>query len=519
MTHTMSRRRVLSLSAMMGGAVVAGPLLTACNGDTEPGNGGGGGGGAAPDTIVIGSAVDVLNFDPYAQTTNAILVLRLLNCWLLNYDEDLNPQPDAIESYEISEDRTTCTLQLRDDVVFSTGKTMAAEDVVFAFERAMNPDTGFNLASPSQIIESVSSPSEGIVELTFKQPTSSTLIEDLLVGQPVVDMDHNSAEGLATEPASAGPYRLTDRRPGEGLVLEANEDWYGGEVQTPRIEMRIFTDARAMTSGLEGQALDMAVYVPPQDGQRLADTFDHLDSYPGSATMSLRVSTTTEPFTDRELRRALWHVVDRERIVQEALFGFGGPAGLPWGPNSPAQDPSYDDDVAFDLDRASELMENVTARSGTAMVNGSDPVSLAVMQIIQASLSEIGFDLQIEQVDAAAFQDRLVAGDFGVVLGQMGGGQLSLPRITQNSNMRLSNNPLWADGTPPAAYVEAMETLTTEEDEDLRATAYQQLNDVIVEESWTIGTYYVPQLYMYKPELQGVARDHQNALVLQDASF
>jgi len=153
------------------------------------------------------------------------------------------------------------------------------------------------------------------------------------------------------------------------------------------------------------------------------------------------------------------------------------------------------------------------------MVNGSDPVSISVMQIIQSDLKKIGFDLQIEQVDAAAFQTRLVAGDFGVVLGQMGGGQLSLPRITQNSLFRLSNNPLWPNGTPPKAYVDALTALTSDEDQTKRKAAFKQLNDVIVEEAWAIGTYFVPQLYMYKKELQNVKRDHQNALVLDRATF
>ncbi|MFD0866729.1 ABC transporter substrate-binding protein [Tessaracoccus lubricantis] len=467
----------------------------------------------------MGSAVDVLNFDPYAQTTNAIIVLRLLNAWLLTYDEDLNPQLDTLAGYELSDDRTTCTLKLRDDVVFTTGKTMTAEDVVFAFERAMNPETGFNLASPSQIIESVSSPEPLLVELKFKGPTSQTLVEDLLVGQPVVDKDHNSAEGLATTPASAGPYRLVSRTAGQSLTLEANPDWYGGEVETQRIELRIFTDTRALTSGLESGALDLAVYVPPRDGQRLQEKFEYLDSYPGSATMLLRVSAITPPFDQKSLRQALWHSVNRDRIVEEVLFGFGGAAALPWGPNSPAQDDSYDDRVQYDLEAAKALLEDVSVAAGAAMVNGSDPISISVMQIIQADLASIGFDLQIEQVDAATFQDRLVAGDFGVVLGQMGGGQLSLPRITQNSLFRLSNNPLWPDGVPPQAYVEAIETLTSEQDEKARQAAFDQLNDVIVDEAWAIGTYYVPQLYMFKPELKGVARDHQNALVLDKASF
>lgn len=507
-----TRRGVLRLALASVGAAAAGPVLTACGEDDE-------GGRANPQQLTIGTAVDVINFDPYAQTTNALLALRLLNAWLLNYDENLKPVPDALKSYEVSKDRTKVTLTLRDDVVFTTGKTMTAEDVAFAFERARDPKRGANLAGPSQIIGAVAATGPHTVELTLTQPTNTGLIEDLLVGQPVIDKDHNSPGGLTQKPASAGPYVLDEWRPGQSLTLSANPKWYGGEVATKKVVVKVYTDNNAMVSALSSGSIDIAVYVPPKDGVRLQKSFQYLDSYPGAATMLLRVSTKTPPFDNKQVRQALQHCIDRERIVRDVLFGFGGPALLPWGPKSPAQDDSYRGRLTYDLDKAKQLLAGSGQLQGKAMVNGSDPVSIAVMQIIQSDLQKVGFKLEIEQIDAAAFQDRLVAGTFGVVLGQMGGGQLSLPRIVQNSLFRLSNNPLWANGKPPQPYIEAMNTLTTVEDEAARKAAYKKLNDTIVDESWAIATYYVPQLFMFKKELKGVSRDHQNALVLSNAKF
>lgn len=506
------RRRVLQWAAVSVGAVAVGPVLTACGGDE-----GGGGGGESGGTITVGTAVDVINFDPYAQTTNALLVLRLLNAWLLTYDEELKPVPDTLESYEIAEDRTTCRLVLRDDVVFTTGKTMAAEDVVFAFERAMDPETGGNLAGPSAILSGVEADGADVV-LTFKEPTNSGLIEDLLVGQPVLDKEANSAEALTDKPGSAGPYTLEEWRPGESLTLKANPDWYGGEIANEGVEVRVYTDTNAQVSALSSGAIDVAVYVPPRDASRLKEKLEFIDSFPGAATMLLRVSAINAPFDEKPVRQALQHAVNRDRIVEEVLFGFGGPALLPWGPESPAQDPAYDADLAYDLDQAKDLLAEASTQKGTAMVNGSDPVSIAVMQIIQADLQTIGFALEIEQVDAATFQDRLVSGDFGIVLGQMGGGQLSLPRIVQNSLFRTANNPLWPDGNPPEDYVQAIADLTTAEEEEDLKSAFTLLNDTIVDQAWSIGTYYVPQIFMFSSEVTGVARDHQNAIVLSGAS-
>lgn len=516
--HT-SRRQALKVALASIGAVVVGPALSACSRESGGSGGAGGGGPAAEGVITVGTAVDVLNFDPYAQTTNALLVLRALNAWLLNYDDNLEPVPDACTEYKISADRTKVALTLRDDVVFSTGKTMTADDVVFAFERAMDPARGGNLAGPSAIIASVAATSPSTVELTLTGPTAAGLIEDLLVGQPVIDSDFNSPEGLAQEPASAGPYFLAEWRPGESLTLEANPDWYGGEVATDTVVIRVYTDANAMVSAQASGAIDLAVYVPPRDGARLEEDFSVIDGFPGAATMLLRVSAKTPPFDNKIVRQALQHCIDRERIVRDVLYGFGGAALLPWGPESPAQDSSFDEVLSYDLEAAQAMLTEAGQLSGTATVNGSDPVSISVMEIIQSDLKKIGFSLDIERIDAGAFQERLVAGDFGVVLGQMGGGQLSLPRIVQNSLFRLANNPLWPDGIPPAGYVEAITTLTTAADETVRSAAYQQLNETVVDEAWSIATYYVPQLFVFKKDLEGVSRDHQNSLQLADATF
>ena len=183
----------------------------------------------------MGSAVDIINFDPYAQTTNSLILLKNLNAWLIDYDENLRPVPSALESFQISPDRSSVTLKIRPDVTFHSGKKMTVDDVVFAFERARDPKRGFNLAAATNdLVAEVKATTANEVVLTLKQPTSSTLVTDLLVGQPVLDQSKNDSALLAKEPGSAGPYRLVDWRQGESLTLEAFPGWYGGQPKTAR---------------------------------------------------------------------------------------------------------------------------------------------------------------------------------------------------------------------------------------------------------------------------------------------
>jgi peptide/nickel transport system substrate-binding protein len=476
---------------------------------------------AAPDTITIGSAVDIVNFDPYNQSVNALILLKALNAWLIEYDEDLKPVPSALKSFEIGPDNKSVTLTIRPDVVFHTGKTMTVEDVVAGFERAADQKRGFNLfAATSTLVEKIEAVNDTQVLLTLKQPTATSLITDMLVHQPVIDKDQNDAEKLASAPASAGPYRVVEWRQGESLTLQAFPEWFGGEQRTPNIVIRFFTSPAAAVGALASGAIDVLAYPLARDASRLQADFNILSGYPGAATMLLRVSTKTAPFDNKIVRQALQRAINRDRIVKEVLFEFGGAAYLPWGPKSPVQDPSVQSLIGYDLEAAKALLAQASGISGgTAMVSGSDPTSLLVMQIIQSDLASIGFQLTIDQQDAATFNKRLVAGEFGVALGQVGGGQLSVPRIVQNSLMRVANNPLWKDGVPPAAYSEAINTLIGATDPAVQQAMYKQLRDVMIDESWALGTYEVPTLWAYKKDLQGLARDHQNSLVLANAGF
>jgi ABC-type transport system substrate-binding protein len=358
------------------------------------------------------------------------------------------------------------------------------------------------------------------VAIRLKQPTATSLITDMLVGQPVVDMSRNSSEALSRAPASAGPYRVVDWRQGESITFEAFPQWYGGRARTKNVVFRFFTSPAAAVSALVSGEIDVLAYLSPRDGSRVRGEFDILSGYPGAAVQVFRINARTPPFTNKTLRQALSHAVNRERIVKEALFGFGDPAFLPFGAKSPVQAPDVPQRMRYDLGLAKSLLQQIpNLGPGDAMVEGQDQLSVLVMQIIQADLASIGFTLRIQQRDPASYNSMLVAGEFGVALGSVGAGQLSVPRIVQNSLMRTSNNPLWANGTPPAQYSEAMKTLISATDPAVQQRAYAELRDVLVDEAWAVGTYDVPTLWASKRSLKGVARDHQNAIVLANAAF
>ena len=116
--------------------------------------------------------------------------------------------------------------------------------------------------------------------------------------------------------------------------------------------MRFFTSASTAVTSLASGSLDVLAYPQPRDAQRLQNDFTVLSGYPGASTMLLRVNTKTPPFDNRTVRQAIQRAINRVRIVQTLLFGYGEAAYLPWGPNSPANDMSLYGELSYDLSAA-----------------------------------------------------------------------------------------------------------------------------------------------------------------------
>ncbi|MCK4964892.1 MAG: peptide ABC transporter substrate-binding protein, partial [Dehalococcoidia bacterium] len=169
---------------------------------------------------------------------------------LVTLDRDLNVVEDIAESYEISTDGMTYTFHLREGVIFHDGGGVTASDFKYSIERAANPETGSpvvgaylgdivgvkeKLGGEADEVSGVRVVDEETLEITIDAPKAYFLAKLTHPTAFVVDEENvASGDDWWRHPNGTGPFKLEEWRAGRHIVLERNEDFYGGEVKLDR---------------------------------------------------------------------------------------------------------------------------------------------------------------------------------------------------------------------------------------------------------------------------------------------
>jgi len=513
--------RLLSLLGMF----VALPMaLGACTGDAteQPENGaesGAEGGGATDETLTLGINQEPTDFSPSRIQTILFPFTRQIYDSLIRYTDDLEPVPMLATEWEINESQDSVTITLRDDVTFHDGRSMTAEDVAANLEYFADPETGQQLFGPMAVVQDWEVVDDTTLTVNFTQPIAELQITDLLQSWTIGDPNFFDQGGDAA--AGTGPYTFVEWLPGQRIVLERYDDYWGETPAFATLEYQVFDDMNSLVSGFEGGAVDVAVDVPALDAGRLESSNTVLEGYPGALIDQLRINPTTPPFDNAKVRQAINYAIDRETITEALYHGFSEPATLPYSQNSPAYDQELAGSLTYDLDRARQLLEesglSPDELAATISVNSASATAPQAAQILQATLQEIGFDLEIQLQDSAAFTENVLGGNFQIIFSAIGNAQKYPTRITTNSIYRLQDNPVQAPEVFPE-YPEAVAAANAAVAEEDQEEAFARLNEVLVETMWAPTVGYLPTLWLISPDVTGVERNVDNMLLLHSAA-
>ncbi|RAU98633.1 ABC transporter substrate-binding protein [Paenibacillus sp. YN15] len=293
------------------------------------------------DELVLAvGKTDVGQFDP-KKGWGTHAQIRLTHSSLLTIDSELNFIGDLAKSYKISDDALTWTFPLREDVKFSNGEPVTAEDVKFTYEMLKDDGVKFDLS----FIHSISISDGNTIIFHLKEPRStfvSQLTEIGIVPKAYYDDNYSS------NPIGSGPYKVVQYNDGQQIIMEYNPYWYGTTPQFKKLTFLLLEEDAALASAKAGIA-DI-VYVPPTfAGQTVKGmtlrSFESIDSRgimlptkPSGGkgmTNGKEVDTGNDVTSDAAIRRALNIGLDRQKLLDVSLNGFGKKAfslcdNLPW---------------------------------------------------------------------------------------------------------------------------------------------------------------------------------------------
>ena len=302
----------------------------------------------------------------------------LIQSTLVTTDADLAIVGDLARDYACSEDGLTWTFHLRDDAVFSDGEALTAADVAFTVNSIIASTV--SEVDLSYVDEAVAV-DEFTCELHLNKPFNALIYTLAVLG---IVPEHAYDEAYGEHPIGSGRYVLERWDRGQQVILRANPSYYGEAPLMERVVV-VFMEEDAALAAVAAGEVDIAYTYATHAGQSFSGfelvnyaTVDSrgisLPCVPAGGTKAGDggdFDLGNDVTCDVAVRRAINHAIDRDRVIDGVLAGYGKPAfsvsdGMPWS--------SDDMRVDYDPDEARRLLDEAGWEPGDDGIRVRDGV-------------------------------------------------------------------------------------------------------------------------------------------------
>ena len=359
---------------------------------------------AARTDVTVGVRLEPPHLDPTAGAAAAIDEITYANIFegLTRIDETGAVKPALAKSWTISDDGLTYSFALREGVTFHDGTSFEADDVVFSLNRARGENSVNAQKALFAAIDTVTAKDPHTVEITLKQPAGNLLF-NLGWGDAAI-VAPESAETNKTKPVGTGPFTFDKWVKGDSIRLAKNPAYWGEAAKLDKATFKIVGDAAAALASLMAGDVDAYPIFPAPE------MLPQLEADPRFAVVVgttegetiLATNNKAEHFSDIRVRKAMAHAIDRQALIDGAMFGYGTLIGSHFAPHNPAY-VNLSDVYDFNLDKARALMVEAGLEDGFKARLHLPPTDYARRSglIIASDLKKIGIELEIINVEWA----------------------------------------------------------------------------------------------------------------------
>ncbi len=382
---------------------------------------------------------------------------------LFRYDDKLQVTPDlagempSIDNGGISKDGKTYTIKLRKDLKWSDGQALTSQDVVYGFQRLLDPKTAAPYASNFNSIAGArdystafgtkaapKTPSDAdlaamrsAVGVTAKDattvvfnltaPSVSFLNQLALWSSAPVRKDIIEKYGDTwTEAGNLvgnGPFMLKEWVHNDHFTLVPNPNWHLGQAKLSQVTIRIMEDDVAAYAAYLAGELDVAP-VPPANRKEAMTAGSALNSQllrkASLSTFALMFNTQDKPWDNLKVRQAFATAMNRQDYVDGVLQGVGETTTAWVPPGMPGYDGSLGSQYAFNMAKAKQLLSDAGYANGqglpkvTLLLRTTDANKLLAQFLQEQFRTNLGVDIEVDMVDSATFQSRFQKGQYNM---------------------------------------------------------------------------------------------------------
>jgi peptide/nickel transport system substrate-binding protein len=453
---------------------------------------------AAGGSITIGIPLEPPNLDPSATSAEATHDVLYANVFegLTRIAEDGRVVPALARDWTVSDDGLRYRFRLRPGVRFHDGAPLTANDARFSLDRARAADSRNPLRDLLQPVRAVRVEDELTLSIELSRPVAEILT--YLGWGNLVILSPASAARAATAPVGTGPFRFRDWRKGDAVVLERNPDYWGPPALLERVTFRVVPDASSgLAALLAGDVDAFSNFTAPENLAALArdPRFTVVVGSTEGETL-LAINNARPPFNDLRVRRALAHAVDRNAIIQGAMYGYGQPIGS----HFPPHDPAYLDLTGrypYDPAAARALLVAAGYPHGFDVTLRLPPPYYARRsgEIIAAELAQVGIRARIENIEWAQWLEQVFKNrDY----------DLTIVSHTEPMDYDIYARPGYYFGYSNPRYAALLEELSRSRAPDARRRLLGDLQRLLADDCVNVFLFELPKLGVWRRDLHGL---------------
>lgn len=466
--------------------------------------------------FVEAATADAVSFHPYTTTDTAsssyYSMVYAGDLWRYN-PRTLEPEPDAAESWSISDDKLTYTFKLRRDLKWSDGHPLTSADYKFAFDQASKPENKYPYISNLELIASYEAPDPYTIVVKMKQPIAVGLeAANAIVPLPKhiwenLDWSDPSKNPEIMAPSVAsGPFKLQEWKKDDHVTFVANDLFYRGRPLLDSYTIRIVPSQEIAFQMLKSGEVDTAPVTPENYAEAKAlPNVTVYEWWPAAANWSYIGFNLRRPLLqDVTVRHALSYAVDRKAIAERIQNNLAQPLYSIFPPSSWVYNPDVPK-YEYDPAKARQLLDQAGWQVGPSGMREKDgqPIKLKILfgpntskvreriaTVLQQWLKDVGVDSEIQGLEWGAYLSALQTPPYDWDL-NIGGWQATIEPHWMNQ--------IWREDSIPdlnhVAYVnKRVEQLFDEGvhefDHEKRKKIYQEIQAIISEDAPYIFTTY-----------------------------
>ncbi|MED1382702.1 ABC transporter substrate-binding protein [Bacillus mycoides] len=465
---------------------------------------------------------------------------------LVGLDKEGKPIPILAKKWDISEDQLTYTFHLKDDLKFSDGSPLTADDVAFTLTLLHDPTySGATDISQTAIKggqaykEGKATSIEGIqvidpktIKITTEKVNAQTLS---LIGGEVISKAYYGKEykqgnleylkELYGKPMGAGAYKLDKYIPGQEVRFVANENYFEGK---PKIEHFIYKITKGDTKLQQFQAGEVdydGFTTNAETIEQLKELgFANVNVYTGSSYGYIKMNYKKSYFKDKRVRQAFIYGLERQKVIDTYFQGYASLVNVPITPVSWAYTEEGINKYEYNLEKAKKLLDEAGWKAGSDGIREKDGQKLKVsyfassaskindvmIPVMKEDYKKIGVDFNPEYMDFNTMISKVIKGDYDLAM-------VSTPMIDDPSGTIeefVSTSKRNYDGyhNPKVDELakQALETLDIEKRKEIYKKLYQELSEdppvIFLNNSKVVSA--------HNARIQGLQEDNYNGILL-----